>query len=152
VPGVRLVLVSGSDATADRAVAEAEGVAGRVTFVPATRQIHRHFAAADLFVFPTLYDPYGMVISEAMATGLPVVTSRAAGAAEIITHGVDGWLTDGPWDVDQIAAGLGALAADAGLRARMGAAARAAVEAYTWDRAADQTMAVYREVLAEKRR
>ena len=90
-----------------------------------------------------------MVISEAMASGLPVITSRAAGAAELIEHGESGWLTADPWDADQIAEGLRALADDPGLRQRMGAAARAAIEAYTWDRAAAQTMAVYHEAVAQ---
>jgi len=149
VSGVRLVLVSGSKQDADRAVARAEGVTDRVVFRPSSKNIERYFAAADLFVFPTLYDAYGMVISEAMAAGLPVITSRAAGAAELIEHGESGWLTALPWDPDQVALGLRALAADPGLRQRMGAAARSKIEAYTWDRAADQTMAVYRDVTTE---
>jgi UDP-glucose:(heptosyl)LPS alpha-1,3-glucosyltransferase len=152
VPGLRLVLVSSSDPAPEREVARAEGVADRVAFHPPTRQIDRLYAAADVFVFPTQYDAFGMVISEAMATGLPVVTSREAGAAELITHGVDGWLTDDPWAVEQIAGGLRALAADPERRARMGRAARATIEAHTWDRVAAETMAVYREVAAERER
>ena len=120
VAGVRLVLVSGSNSDADRAVARAEGAADRVVFQPYSRQIERYFAAADVFLFPTLYEPYGMVISEAMAAGLPVVTSRAAGAAELIEHGENGWLTADPWDPDPIAEGLRALAGDPALRAANG--------------------------------
>ncbi|WP_435022609.1 glycosyltransferase family 4 protein (plasmid) [Tundrisphaera sp. TA3] len=152
VPGVRLVLVSGSDPAADRAVARAEGVADRVVFRPYSRQVERYFAAADVFLFPTLYDAYGMVISEAMAAGLPVVTSRAAGASELIEHGRDGWLTADPWDRDQVAEGLQALARDSDLRARMGEAARSTIERYTWDRAASETLSVYREISREARR
>lgn len=150
VPGIQLALVSSSDTTSDRAIAVAEGVANLVRFLPARSDVHRCFAAADAFVFPTLYEPYGMVISEAMATGLPVITSRAAGAAELITHGVDGWLTDSPWDVPAIASGLSLLASNGHLREQMGAAARTRVEDFTWDRVAEETMAVYREVVAER--
>ena len=149
VDGVRLVLVSGSNTDADRAVVRAEGAADRVVFHPFSRHIEQFFAAADVFLFPTIYEPYGMVISEAMASGLPVITSRAAGAAELIDHGESGWLTADPWNVDQIAEGLRTLAADPGLRQRMGAAARSKIEAYTWDRAAAQTMAVYHEAVAQ---
>lgn len=151
VARVRLVLVSGSNPDADRAVARAERAADRVVFHPLSRQIERFFAAADVFLFPTLYESYGMVISEAMAAGLPVVTSRAAGAAELIEHGESGWLTADPWDSDQIAEGLRALAADPALRERMGAAARSKIEAYTWDRVADETMAIYWEALWDRR-
>jgi UDP-glucose:(heptosyl)LPS alpha-1,3-glucosyltransferase len=146
VPGVRLLLVSGSDSTADRAVAQVENVVDRVTFQGHSKQVERYFAAADVFVFPTVYEPYGMVISEAMAAGLPVIAPRGAGAAELITHGISGWLADASWDVDQIAAGLQVLASDEPRRTAMGAAARATVEQYTWDRVATETMAVYREI------
>jgi UDP-glucose:(heptosyl)LPS alpha-1,3-glucosyltransferase len=152
VPGVRLVFVTSSDTKADRAVATAEGVADRVAFEPFSREVQRYFAAADVFLFPTLFEPYGMVISEAMASGLPVLTSRVAGASELIEHGESGWLIDPPWDADRIAEGLQTLAASGDLRARMGAAARQTIEPFSWDRAADETMAVYREVLEERGR
>jgi UDP-glucose:(heptosyl)LPS alpha-1,3-glucosyltransferase len=150
-PGVTLVFVSGSRADAERALARAEGVADRVRFQPRSKQVERYFAAADVFLFPTLFETYGMVIAEAMAAGLPVVTSRAAGAAELIEHGENGWLTGAPWDPDAIAAGLRTLAADPALRARMGAAARARIAAYTWDRVAEETLSIYREVVCERR-
>jgi glycosyltransferase involved in cell wall biosynthesis len=146
-PGVTLVAVSRTEPAPYAALAAAEGVADRVRFVPATAAVARYYAAADLFLFPTYYDAFGLVVAEAMASGLPVVTSRAAGAADLIAHGVSGWLTDDPWGPEPIAAGVRALAADPGLRDRMGAAARAAVEACTWDRTAAETMAVYREVV-----
>jgi len=146
VPGVHLVLVSGSNARADKAVVEAEGVTDRVTFVSFTQHIERYFAASDVFLFPTLWEPYGMVISEAMATGLPVITSKTAGAAELITHDRDGWLTDDPWDVAAVTAGLQELAGDAARRQAMGSAARTTIEAYPWEAAAQRTMDVYREI------
>jgi UDP-glucose:(heptosyl)LPS alpha-1,3-glucosyltransferase len=145
-PGVHLLLISNADCRAAQAVAQVEGIADRVTFVPYTRAIERYFAAADVFVFPTLWEPYGMVISEAMASGLPVITSRSAGAAELITHGQDGWLTDDPWDVNTVAAGLEELATNSERRRVMGTRARTTIEAYSWDVTAERTMAVYREI------
>jgi UDP-glucose:(heptosyl)LPS alpha-1,3-glucosyltransferase len=149
VPGVKLVLVSGSKPDAELGLALAEGVADRVVFQPRSRQIERYFAAGDVFLFPSLFETYGMVIAEAMAAGLPVITSRAAGAAELIEHGENGWLTAEPWDTNAIVEGLRALATEPALRARMGGAARAAIERFTWDRVAEETMGVYREILAE---
>jgi len=152
VPEVLLLAVSGTDPTPYAAMAAANGVADRVRFVPPTTTIGRYYAAADLFLFPTYYDTFGLVIAEAMASGLPVVTSRAAGAADFVVHGVSGWLTTEPWEPVAIAAGLQALATDADRRARMGNAARAAVEGHTWDRVAKETLAIYHEVLAERSR
>jgi len=146
---VQLVAVTRSDPGPYARLAEAEGIVDRTRFVPSTANIEPYYATADVFLFPTFYDAFGLVAAEAMASGLPVITSRAAGAAELIEHGESGWLTDDPWDPDQIAEGLRVLAGTADLRERMGAAARAAIEAYTWDRVAEQTLAVYREAIAE---
>lgn len=147
-PGVTLLLLSGSDPAPYRRLAEAEGASDRVVFHPHSKRVEAFFAAADCFVFPTVYDPFGLVITEAMAAGLPVVTSRMAGAAELITDGSDGLLTDRAWDVPAIAAHLGRLRDDRGLRERLGAAARARVEPLTWDRTAEETMAAYHRALA----
>jgi alpha-1,3-rhamnosyl/mannosyltransferase len=87
-----------------------------------------------------------------MACGLPVITSRAAGAAELIAPGEDGLLTEKPWDIDGIATHLACLRDDPGLRSRLGIAARAKIQPFTWDRTADQTLAVYRKLLMEERR
>ena len=145
-PGTTLVVLSASDPEPYRAVTELEGVANRVRFHRHSKTVERFFAAADAFVFPTVYDPYGLVISEAMASGLPVITSPTAGAAELIEHGTDGLLSETPWDVKSIASHLANLRDDEALRERMGVAARSKIEPYSWDRTAVQTLEVYREV------
>jgi UDP-glucose:(heptosyl)LPS alpha-1,3-glucosyltransferase len=143
-PGITLLIVSGSDTTQVRRTAGEADVTDRVIFHPHSRRVETFFAAADAFVFPTVYDPFGLVITEAMASGLPVVTSRAAGAAELVTPGVDGFVTDEPWDADAIAAHLAALRDSPNLRDSVGHAARRRVEPLTWDRTAAETLAVYR--------
>ena len=55
-----------------------------VQILPPTSELEKFYAAADVFVFPTTYDAFGMVVLEAMAAGLPVITSDQAGAAELI--------------------------------------------------------------------
>jgi UDP-glucose:(heptosyl)LPS alpha-1,3-glucosyltransferase len=147
--GMTLLIVSGSESAPYRGLAERENVAERVLFWPRSQQIEKFFAAADAFVFPTIYDPFGLVITEAMAAGLPVVTSRMAGAAELITDGVDGLLTERSWDVPAIADHLARLRNDNGLRARLGTAARLTIEPFTWDRTAEQTLAVYQRMAME---
>ena len=89
-------------------------------------------SAADVFALPTTYEPFGIVIVEAMASGLPVITSRLAGAAPAIRHGDTGYLLDDPRSVTDIAAALQALL-DADARRRMGDAAAGSVDAYRWD-------------------
>lgn len=151
VPDARLLLVSRSEAAPFRAHAKAVGMADRTMFLPATDRIDRMYAAADCFVFPTPYDAFGMVIAEAMAMGLPVVTTRRAGAAQLIDDGVTGMLVDGPGDVAALAEHIARLAAARAFGERMGAQARARVERQSWDDVARRTMDVYERAVGEAR-
>ena len=90
-----------------------------------------------------------MVATEAMATGIPVVLSRAIGAAELVEHGRNGLLCD-QQDAASVHDQLARLAADPGNAKAMGLAARATIEQHTWDVCAEQTWSVYEQVLREK--
>jgi len=143
-PG-RLVAVTRSDATDFMSLARQRGVSDRVMVRPATPQIERYYAAADVFVFPTQYDAFGMVITEAMACGRPVVTTAAAGASDLIQHGRTGFVVVDPADVHTLAGHMRRLAADAGLREEVGRAAAEAMRGHSWNSVASQTMAVYEQ-------
>lgn len=151
VPGARLLLVSRSDAAPFETHAQAAGVVGRVRFLPATDRIERMYAAADAFIFPTPYDAFGMVIAEAMAMGLPVITTRRAGASELIHEGTSGLLVDAPGDLAGLAAHVARLVDQPAFAERMGAAARERVATHSWDDVARETLAVYARVLDERR-
>jgi len=83
-------------------IAAERGVRDHVVFAGPTPEPVRYYGAADLFVLPTRYDPFANVCLEALACGLPVITSRENGAAELIEPGVNGYLLDRPDDVAQI--------------------------------------------------
>jgi len=151
VSGARLVGVSRTPPNEFSQIAESAGVADRVTLRPATNQVERYYAAADAFVLPTPYDAFGMVITEAMACGLPVITTPLAGAAELITPGIEGLLVESPADVGALTAAMGALAASPEQRDRMGSAAATLMASHTWDRVAARTLEVYRQHLAHAR-
>ena len=144
VPEIDLVLVSRSDPAPYVQHARELGVSDRVTFRSATGGIEDAYRAADMFLFPSPYDAFGMVISEAMACGLPVVTARQAGASELIVHGESGFIVEDAWDVEAMATHVTMLARDEGRRARVGAAARAVAAGHTWDTVARLTMDAYR--------
>ncbi len=79
-------------------------VSRRVTFVgPRASDVERYYAMADMFLLPTLYEPFGLVVLEAMATGIPTIVSASAGVAEVLHDGVDSLLLDDPTDADEIA-------------------------------------------------
>jgi len=90
----------------------------------------RFYAMADLFVLPSRYDPWGLVLNEAMAAGLPVVGTAAAGASkDLIRDGENGYVFDAG-DTERLSRVLGALAGDAALRERMGRQSRQIIEGY----------------------
>jgi glycosyltransferase involved in cell wall biosynthesis len=144
LPAGKVLVVGRGEEGAFRAQAQALGVDERLVFVGFQKDVRPYFAAADLFVFPTRYEPFGMVVTEAMAAGLPVVTTRQAGAAEVITPGVDGLVLDDPEDVAALAAAAGTLVADPALRRAMGDAARRAAARVDWDYVVTETLEVYR--------
>jgi UDP-glucose:(heptosyl)LPS alpha-1,3-glucosyltransferase len=72
----------------------APGVEGDVTFVGETSKIKEIYASADFFILPTRHDPCSLVVLEALAMGLPVITTRQNGAAEIITEGHEGFILE----------------------------------------------------------
>lgn len=148
-PGV-LLAVSRTDPGEMLRLATAVGVADRIRILPPTDRIEQYYAAADIFVFPTPYDAFGMVITEAMACALPVVTSTAAGAAELIEPGRTGLLVTDPTDVPALAGHLRMLADNPEARHRMGAAAAHAMRTESWDTVADQTMALYERLTSAR--
>lgn len=150
IAGIHLLIVSPSDRGPYEKLAGELGVETRVHFAPETQDVARYYAAADVFVFPTCFEPFGMVISEAMAMALPVVTSACAGAATLIQHQENGWLLQDPWSADEIAQALKQFVEDPDLRARVGQAARRTAERYTWDRVAADTFTVYQKSIASR--
>jgi UDP-glucose:(heptosyl)LPS alpha-1,3-glucosyltransferase len=87
---VVLLVAGGDNAAPYRQQAAALGVEHRVRFAGAVADMPQFFHALDAFCLPTRYDPFGLVIAEAVAAGVPVVTSHLAGSAEIVQDGVTG--------------------------------------------------------------
>ena len=104
-----------------------------------------YYAASDVLVLPTLYEPFGLVCLEAMACGLPVVTSTSAGAAELITAGVNGYVCDA-LDVETIHRAI-EQAVSPGVRELMRAAARDTALKFSPQVMSAQYVGLYRQLL-----
>ena len=98
-----------------------------IGFVPETKD---YYAASDIFVFPTLYEPFGLVITEAMASDAPVITSKLADAAELMNDGHGGLLLDNPTDPSNIVEKINLLTEDEKLRKQIGKNARKTIKVY----------------------
>ena len=139
-------IVVGRDKDARRYVARAArlGIRDRVRFVGAVSDVRPYYAAADVFMLASLYDPQPNAALEAMACGLPVLTTPKCGAAELLAEGVSGFIRDA-LDAAGFAAALDDLDRD---RARsMGQAARAAIEPCTPAAMAREYLALYERLL-----
>jgi glycosyltransferase involved in cell wall biosynthesis len=94
----------------------------------------RAYASADFFVFPSTTDTFGNVILEAQASGIPVIVSDVGGPRDLVSHGIDGFVTKGQ-DAADLAEAIRKLAADADLRTSMGVSGRSRVETRDWTEA-----------------
>ena len=138
--------VVGTDkqATAMGDLAAKFGIAARVHFLGGQQDVRPFYGAADAFALPTLYDPFPNAALEALACGLPVVTSDSCGAAELIEAGSNGYVCRAT-DSAALAAHLDALAANA---ATMGEAARAAAERCALPDMVNRLTRLYADILA----
>jgi glycosyltransferase involved in cell wall biosynthesis len=123
-------------------------VADRVWFEGHCADVERCSAAADLFVLPTRYDPFANTCLEAMACGLPVLTTRANGAAELIRNGVNGYVLAASSTADTLADAVQSLLPYEP-RAAMGEAAQRTAGDYPLARALKHTVQAYQAIVSQ---
>jgi glycosyltransferase involved in cell wall biosynthesis len=102
------------------------------------------YAGAEGFLFPSIYEGFGLPVLEAMACGTPVVTSKVSSIPEVTGNAAI--LVD-PYSIDEIAAAISRLLMDRTLRADLVARGRERASLFSWERAAEQTRELYRSVL-----
>ena len=152
VPDERLVLlvVGKPDPRPYRQLAERLGVARRVVFAGPTPDTYGFYRAADLFVLPTWHDPCSLVVLEALAMGLPTITTAQNGACELIEPGRHGYVLANPADVDGLAHGMRQLL-DRDTRAAQREACLALRPRLSYEHHLDQLESLYRRHAAGSR-
>lgn len=121
------------------------GISNRVRFVGTTDRISAFYHAADVLVHPTFYDPCSRVVLEALAVGLPCITTRWNGAAEMMEDGKHGFVIDSPHDVASLTRAMNQLG-DPAFRARCSRAAASLGPGITMRSHAEGILALYREL------
>lgn len=153
-PERRLLLVGG-DPFGDgveraEALAAELGLGEHVLFAGIRRDVPRLLGACDVFVMSSLWEGLGLVFLEAMAAGLPVLSTRVSAIPEVVLDGRTGRLVP-PGEVEPLAAGFDELARDTAQRASWGAAGRERVrERFGLERMVDRTLDVYSALLASR--
>ena len=145
---VRLVIAGGKKPEPFVRLSEKLGIARVVSFSGAVDPIPL-YAAADVFVHPTWYDPCSLVTLEASASGLPVITTRCNGASELMTEGEEGFLLDDPGDDATLAVKMKELL-DPAPREKMGAAGRAMALRHTFAQQTTKFLDLYAQIVAAK--
>lgn len=137
------LVVVGRDRAASRlqALAQHLGVAARVHFTGPQSDMQPWYGMADVFVLPTLYDPFPNAALEALACGLPVITTRASGAAEFIRSGENGEVCEDALSTEELARNMESVAVHPG---RMLEAARGTAERLGIDAMADRLIELYK--------
>lgn len=156
VPRARLVIVGAEPSRStylDRVKATAHklGVGGNVVWAGVRSDVEQVLAAIDVLVHPALEEPLGRVLLEAMASGVPAVTSEVNGTGECIQHGTTGLLVP-PAESDALAEATISLLRDPAKRRRLGEAGRAVVrERFSPAVLTERYEAVFRRVIASRR-
>lgn len=145
VPDLHLAVVGVTDGSPYPQLAKSLGIDDRVHFLGFRRDVPALMKAVDFFVFPSRYEPFGLVITEAMATGLPVITASCTGAAPLITPEA-GIVLPHPDDSKALAQAMQKLSVNPDLRSNMGRTAREIALQHTWKSMAQQYVDLFEEI------
>ena len=144
--GIKLVIVGDGAIFLYQTLARRLGCGTDVRFVGDQSDTTRFYQAADVFVLPTLYDPCSLVVMEAMACALPIITSRRNGIHDLMVPGREGSILSDPSDADELAHAMRELL-DPARRAETGRAARTLAERHTIHHMLEQHTDIYREIV-----
>ncbi|QSV61418.1 MAG: glycosyltransferase family 4 protein [Dolichospermum sp. DL01] len=150
VPELHLAVVGGTQDSPYPAMAKALNISERVHFLGYRHDMPQIQRASDLFVFPSRYEPFGLVVIEAMASGLPVITATTTGAADLVNPDC-GIVLDDCDDVNALADALRLLNSDRSLRQQMGKIARTIAEQHSWSTMAQTYLNIFEELIAHEK-
>jgi len=140
-----LIIGRGRDASY-RKLAGRLNCLGNLIFLGHVNEIEKYYAASDIYVHPTFYDSCSLVVTEALASGLPVITTRCDGASGVIDNGVDGFVMGNPMDYEALAEKI-SLFFDDEFREKASIAAREKAEKYSAEKNCEEIIKIYKEVI-----
>lgn len=124
-----------------------EKLRNQIIYKEPVPDIEKYYSAADIFALPSIYEPFGNANLEALASGLPVITTRHCGAADIIQHKQNGMIVESLESSKELAENINSLF-DPVLRQSMGQQGRTLAEQYSVDKNTREMVKVYEEIIA----
>jgi UDP-glucose:(heptosyl)LPS alpha-1,3-glucosyltransferase len=143
---LRILVVGGGDREQYQGLAAELGVEDQVKFLGSITSPEDMYFAADLLVHPSLYEPFGIVVIEAMAAGLPVIASATCGATEGMQHRKHVLLLEDPTSLAELSGAIQLLREDHVLRQTLIAGGMEKSKEYSWGRIAETILALYQGV------
>jgi len=138
----KLLIVGKGDVKRFGGLARDLGISDRVVFSGVTREVEKYYLAADVFVMPSRFDTFGLVVLEAMAAGLPVIISRSVGARDLVEQGVNGFVLSEDPSIPELVTSLSSML-DREKRMLMGENGRRIALRYSWDKTANRVADLY---------
>jgi UDP-glucose:(heptosyl)LPS alpha-1,3-glucosyltransferase len=140
---IHYVAVGAGDTSYLKKSAEKQNILDQVHFIQHSKNIRDYYWMSDIFFFPTVYEPFGLVILEAMACGLPCVVSASAGGSELIVHGENGVLLENILDPEAMAQQLSEFLKNKLLQKQISTQAFATAKEHSWQRVAEEYLKFY---------
>ncbi len=147
---IGLLVVTREDSSSCQQLIAEKKLSDRVMLLPPRKDIEFYYAAADAYAGPSLQDSYGIPPAEAMACGLPVIVSAAAGVSEIVTNGADGMILRDPTDSAKLAEIILLLYKDRELCNRLGTNAAQTARKYTWERNGRELSLIFDDIVRRR--
>jgi UDP-glucose:(heptosyl)LPS alpha-1,3-glucosyltransferase len=124
-----------------------ENLRGQIIYKEPVPEIEKYYSAADIFALPSIYEPFGNANLEALATGLPVITTRHCGAANIIQHKLSGMIVENPESPKEIADNINSLF-DPALRQTLSQNARSLAEKFSLETNTLAMLKIYQDIIS----
>lgn len=146
IGNLRIVVVTSENTNEYDTLIQDLKLSETVEFFPLRSDVEFYYSAADIYAGPSVEDAFALPVLEAMACGLPVITTVSAGVSEVVRHEENGFVLDDPHDVSSLANLLRELAASPELRQRIGAAAAQTAAEMSWDHNAARLKSLIDEI------
>lgn len=142
-----LILVGGGEISPFKKLLDSEEDHKKIHFITHQKNIMPYYQASDVFILPSLYEPFGLVTLEAMACGLPSIVSESAGSAELINHNSDGFCLKNPSDTSEICNYMSQMISQKDQLPTFSKFARAKAENFDWSHVAEKYYEVIKKSL-----
>ncbi|MBI3991457.1 MAG: glycosyltransferase family 4 protein, partial [Candidatus Omnitrophica bacterium] len=138
---IKLIVAGSGRITAYKGIARRYGVEEQISFLGPFSGVERLYAAADIFILPTIYEPFSNACLEAMVAGLPVITSKQNGVSELFTGELKQLILNNPSSGEEIAGKI-TLLFDGHRRESLGLQSRQIAGQFTWEKSVSETLAL----------